>query len=193
LIQNKDVLVEFYAPWCGHCKTLAPKYEVLAKTFADETDVVIAKVDADKHRALGERFGVQGFPTLKFFPKADKTPKDFNRGEEQQMVDEVNKLTDSHRQIGGRLTDSAGKIQSLDTLAKKYSSASESERKTILLEAQKNTEKTAHYYTKAMLKINEQGSTYPQKEIERLQRIINSGSTSMLDEFQIRKNILTSF
>jgi len=44
-----------------------------------------------------------------------------------------------------------------------------------------------------MLKINEQGSTYPQKEIERLQRIINSGSTSMLDEFQIRKNILTSF
>ncbi len=59
---SKNVLVEFYAPWCGHCKTLTPKYEELAKIFASEADVVIAKVDADsaQGRPLGEKFGVKG-------------------------------------------------------------------------------------------------------------------------------------
>jgi protein disulfide-isomerase-like protein len=66
---TKDVLVEFYAPWCGHCKTLQPIYEKVAESLAGEEGVVVAKVDADKHRSLGERFGVKGFPTIKFFPK----------------------------------------------------------------------------------------------------------------------------
>jgi len=43
-------------------------WEKLAKAFDGEKSVVIAKVDADKHKSLGSRFGVQGFPTLKFFP-----------------------------------------------------------------------------------------------------------------------------
>jgi len=44
--ENKDVLVEFYAPWCGHCKTLEPKYVELAKLFAGNQNVVIAKMDS---------------------------------------------------------------------------------------------------------------------------------------------------
>lgn len=46
LDNDKDVLVEFYAPWCGHCKKLAPIYEELAEKLAHNTNIVIAKCDA---------------------------------------------------------------------------------------------------------------------------------------------------
>lgn len=54
---------------CGHCKSLAPTWEELADAFAKTPSVVIASVDADAHKSLGGRFGVTGFPTLKYFPK----------------------------------------------------------------------------------------------------------------------------
>merc|ERR1711901_17851 len=68
---SKTVLAEFYAPWCGHCKSLAPKYEELAKVFEGEENVVIAKVDATAERDLGGQYGFEGFPTLKVFSKGD--------------------------------------------------------------------------------------------------------------------------
>jgi protein disulfide-isomerase A6 len=56
---------------CGHCKRIVPELKKLGEAIAKDpklsSRVVIAKVDADKHRAVGERFGVQGFPTIKFF------------------------------------------------------------------------------------------------------------------------------
>lgn len=85
---GKPALVEFFAPWCGHCKNLAPVYEELATAFAAAGNKVsIANVDADKHKELGKRFGVQGFPTLKWFdgtPGAE--PQEYNGGRDLESL-----------------------------------------------------------------------------------------------------------
>lgn len=70
---EKDIFIEFYAPWCGHCKSLAPTWEELGNKLKDEPGVDIVKIDATAND-LPDLFTVHGFPTLYWFPKDTKTP-----------------------------------------------------------------------------------------------------------------------
>lgn len=65
LERNPYVMVEFYAPWCGHCKALAPEYAEAATELKGEA--VLAKVDGTEESGLMDKYEVQGFPTLYFY------------------------------------------------------------------------------------------------------------------------------
>ncbi|XP_026030936.1 protein disulfide-isomerase A3 [Astatotilapia calliptera] len=79
---SKDVLIEFYAPWCGHCKNLEPKYTELGEKLADDPNVVIAKMDATAND-VPSPYEVSGFPTIYFSPAGHKlSPKKYEGGRE---------------------------------------------------------------------------------------------------------------
>ena len=68
---DKDVLLEVYAPWCTHCKALAPTYDILGKAVQGESRIVIAKIDGVAND-IPASWGVKSYPTLLWFPAADK-------------------------------------------------------------------------------------------------------------------------
>ncbi|EFO24730.2 Pdia4 protein [Loa loa] len=69
--ETKDVLVEFYAPWCGHCKAFEPKYKELAMKLKSEPNLLLVKIDATVND-IPKNYGISGFPTIYFAPAGKK-------------------------------------------------------------------------------------------------------------------------
>lgn len=84
--KHNYVFTKFFAPWCGHCKKMAPSYAALAKKFNESgKDVVIAEIDCTVHADACSKFGVRGYPTLKFFFNGE--PVDYNGDREADSIE----------------------------------------------------------------------------------------------------------
>ena len=85
VVQSKDIwLILFYAPWCGHCQAFSPEYEKAAKAL--KGIFKIGAIDADKEKTIGGKYGIQGFPTVKFFGIHKDKPVDYNSARIAQSV-----------------------------------------------------------------------------------------------------------
>jgi len=200
--ETKDVLVEFYAPWCGHCKQLAPKYEQVGTTFNGEPDVVIAKFDADANKIKPGEYGVSGYPTIKFFPKNNKAGEDYSGGREaSDFISFINQKAGTERIAGGGFTEKAGRIEELDELAVQFMK-DKSSRPSLLNQVRSKLNDLEHknkdlakFYEIAMKKIIEKEDDYGKKESARLKRILDSGSvaSSKRADLYKRMNIANVF
>ncbi|CAI7912632.1 unnamed protein product, partial [Closterium sp. NIES-54] len=74
---EKAVFVEFYAPWCGHCKKVAPEYERLAAAAKDVAALTVGKVNCEEHKGLCDKHSIRSFPTFRWFPAHQTKPENF--------------------------------------------------------------------------------------------------------------------
>ncbi|ODO08204.1 protein disulfide-isomerase domain [Cryptococcus amylolentus CBS 6273] len=205
LDENKNVLVAFTAPWCGHCKNMKPAYEKVAKIYEADSDVVIALMDADEadNKPIASRYGVASFPTIKYFPKGSKEPVAYDSGRTaEQFVKWINEKAGTHRDLSGLLTETAGRVLTLDTLASQFFTSASSARSDIVKQAKdalasldKQTRASGEYYVKAMERISAKGEEWVAKEQARLANLLASPSLAptKLDELKIKINILSAF
>jgi len=96
LDKKKDVLIELYAPWCGHCKKLDPIYKNLAKQFKNSKNLVIAKMDATANDTP-DGYSASGYPTIYFATAGNKqTPISYSG---DRSLDDLVKFIKEHATV----------------------------------------------------------------------------------------------
>ncbi|KAH9264757.1 protein disulfide-isomerase domain [Batrachochytrium salamandrivorans] len=192
LESGKNILVEFYAPWCGHCKTLAPIYEKVAKTFSLESNVR----DATTASAISSTYGIESYPTIKFFAAGSAEPVNYEGArDEASLIAFLNEKCGTHRVSGGGLNHNAGRTAKLDAEAAVFMAASTAEQTKMSKVAVAESEsKYVKYYSKVMQR-TVKDSGFITKEISRLESILSTGNTTpeKNDDFNMRLNILRVF
>ncbi|KAG2448646.1 hypothetical protein HYH02_006533 [Chlamydomonas schloesseri] len=199
----KHVLVEFYAPWCGHCKRMVPEYKKLGELVSSDPKlknrVVVAKVNADAHRSLGDRFDVRGFPTIKFFP-AGKAPSK----ETMQDYNQARTATAFLEFLKEKMAADKGfaRVEALDALAKEFVSAADDAKAKVIAdteaavaELEGEAKDNGALYVSIMKKAVEKGAEYLTKEKARLEKMLSGGSVNAakVDEMSRKSSVLGAF
>lgn len=193
--EKKDVLVEFYAPWCGHCKTLAPIYEKVAQAFAREKSVVVANFDADNagNKAIASEYEVSGFPTLKWFPKGNKAGEEYESGRSLgDFIKFLNEKAGTQRQENGDFDETVGIHEECTKATKKFIAEKNGANKKAVEDAVAAAGTSFTYYNKVAVRVEKDDVAWIAKELERLSNILEGASLAVdkRDSFVLRSNIL---
>lgn len=178
---------------------LAPKYEALAKAFAGDKDVVIAKVDATEERELADKYDISGFPTIKFFPANSADPEPYEQARDlESMVKFINEKAGTMRNPDGSLMPEAGRVPALEDLisaAEAFDAKLVETLKAAVSSLSGTEAKYGSQYVATAEKIVAKGEEYVAKEIKRLAGMIASPSVvpEMKTNFQLRQNVLQAF
>lgn len=65
--EGRPILIMFYAPWCGYCKTLKPEYSQAASELKDQAVLAAIDVNRPENAVLRTQYNISGFPTLLYF------------------------------------------------------------------------------------------------------------------------------
>ena len=199
VLGSKAALVEFYAPWCGHCKELTPKYEQLAQVFSGDKNVLIAKVDATEEPDLASKYDISGFPTIKFFPAGSAEAESYDQAREvDAMVSYINDKAGTKRMPDGSLSADAGRVMGLEDIigaATTYDAAFVATLKAAAASLTGEDAKHALQYVAAAEKILLKGTGYLDTEIARLGSMLSKPSiqAEKKTEFGLKQNILRAF
>ncbi|GAA6011053.1 hypothetical protein JCM10207_005479 [Rhodosporidiobolus poonsookiae] len=212
--QSEGTLVAFFAPWCGHCKNLEPTWTKIAQAFEGDDRCKVAHYNADEgaNKPLAQKYGVTGYPTLKFIapPSKGGQAEDY-RGprSEEAFLDFLNEKCGTHKLPGGLLSDLAGRIPSLDTLASLYLHPTAT--RPALLESASalassltdSSSALSSYYLKLFTKWRDlaaenvdEAKAWVEKERVRLGKIASkkgSVAVKQIEEARMKQNILAAF
>lgn len=101
-IQEGKHFIKFFAPWCGHCKNLAPTWEELAAKIVDSSKsdaVTIAKVDCTQYKEICAKFEIRGYPTLLFIEDGGETVEKYQGS---RTLEDLESFVDKHlRKVSG--------------------------------------------------------------------------------------------
>lgn len=203
---NGPSLVAFTASWCGHCKNLKPDFEELAKIYSRDP-VTIGQVDVTAGGAeeLSEKYSIQSFPTILYFPSGSDEPVPYPSGRSvDAFINYINDEAKLYRTHDGGLNEDAGLIASFNELAKKVTTSGNSEKdgdiskmKTMVNKLDATLKQYGDVYVRVAQKIAEKGVDYVNKEIKRVEGILTKKSSGIsqekLDQMKVRLNILGQF
>lgn len=87
---NKPAIIDFYADWCGPCRTMAPRLEEVSKEYAGK--IIVYKVNTDKEQLLSANLGIQSLPTLVFIPQNGKPQATMGAMPKDALVKAINEV-----------------------------------------------------------------------------------------------------